>query len=119
MDDSIREFLDRYSDAFQKVDVDAIPDFYTVPSISIRGDGSLVTFISRDELKDFFEDVAQGYHNEGMRRAAYNLMGVQELGQAARVVTLRWLMYDAAGTEIRNWLHSYNLANRDGEWEGG
>ena len=117
MDDAIREFFDRYTEAFQKVDVDAIPEFYTIPSISIRGDGSLVVFDTREALRRFFEGVARGYHDEGMRRAAYEPIVVEALGQAAKVVTLRWVLYDEADTEIRNWGQTYNVADRDGEWK--
>ena len=117
MDDAIREIFDRYNEAFLKVDVDAIAACYTIPSITIRGDGSLVTFDSQAALRSFFEGVARKYHDEGMRRTAYEMMGVKALGQAAKVVTLRWVMYDAADTEFRNWVQTYNLADRDGEWK--
>lgn len=117
MDEAIRVFFDRYNEAFQKVDVDAIPDFYTIPSISIRGDGSLVVFDSREALRRFFEGVARGYHDEGMRSAAYEPIGVEALGQGAKVVTLRWVLYDEANAEIRNWGQTYNVTDRDGEWK--
>ena len=117
MDDAIREFFDRYNETFEKQDADTISGFYTVPSISIRGDGSLVVFDSREAVRSFFEGVARKYHNEGMRRGAYKLMGLEPIGQAAMVVTFRWMFYDEAGTEIRNWGQTYNLANRDGEWK--
>jgi uncharacterized protein (TIGR02246 family) len=117
MDDAIRELFDRYSAAFQQVDVDAIPDFYTVPSVTVRGDGSLHAFDSRESVRLFFDGVARGYYDEGMRHANYEILEVRGLGAEAWLVTLRWFMYEASGAEIRNWTQSYNVARQGGQWK--
>ena len=43
-------FLNRYKEAFLSWDGDKIAEFYCVPTITMRGDGSIYCFLSREEI---------------------------------------------------------------------
>ena len=56
--DEISKFFEDYNRTFSERDGAAISMFYSVPSVSMRGDRSIHCFQSREELVAFFQDVA-------------------------------------------------------------
>jgi hypothetical protein len=52
--DEIRKFFDDYNRTFAERDGAPISMFYSVPSLSMRGDRSTHCFQSREELAAFF-----------------------------------------------------------------
>jgi hypothetical protein len=61
----ISAFLNKYYETFVTFDGDQIAKLYCVPSITVRGDGSIHCFQSRDEVARFFQGVADTYRSEG------------------------------------------------------
>ena len=67
MDKSIEQFFQDYSAAFEAADGPRIAEFYHVPCMTIRLDGSFHEFCTADDIAKFFGQVARGYIGEGMR----------------------------------------------------
>jgi len=61
----ISAFLNKYNETFATYDGDQIAKLYCVPSITMRGDGSIHCFQSRDEIARFFQGVVDTYRREG------------------------------------------------------
>lgn len=112
----LQAFFDAYGRAFEALDAPRIAAFYTVPCMSMRGDGSLHVFRSREEIEAFFRGVAQSYHAEGMRRSQARNLEAAAVGGKSTLATMDWVLYRADGSEIRRWRQSYNLARLGGEW---
>ena len=61
----ISAFLKQYDKTFTTFDGDQIAALYCIPTITMRGDGSIHSFQSRDEIARFFQGVADTYRGEG------------------------------------------------------
>src|SRR5882724_5978772 len=61
----ISAFLNQYDEAFTTFDGDKIAALYCIPTITMRGDGSIHSFQSREEIARFFQGVADTYRGEG------------------------------------------------------
>ena len=68
----IDALLNEYTRAFAAVDGVAIARCYHAPSITMRGDGSVHVFQTRQELETFFQAVAQKYYDEGGQNARFS-----------------------------------------------
>ena len=116
--DEIRKFLDDYTRAFDAREAVAIAMLYHVPSVTMRGDGSAQCFQSRGELQQFFQGVADGYHQEAnLGPGRYHGLTIQPIGARSVLVTLEWEMVRTDGSIVREWRQSYNLVRVDGRWQ--
>jgi len=61
----ISAFFNKYMETFTTWDGDQIAKLYCAPCITMRGDGSIHCFQSRDEIARFFQGVADTYRREG------------------------------------------------------
>lgn len=116
MDESLRAFFDAYARAFEGRDSARIADFYSVPCMSLRGDGSLHAYQSRAEIEAFFKGVADSYHREGMRHTEAKDLAIVPIGSQGVLATVDWFMYREDRSLIRPWRQSYNLARADTGW---
>jgi hypothetical protein len=117
LSDQISKFFEDYNRTFQERDGAAIAMFYHVPSVTMRGDGSVHCFQSREELASFFRSVAEGYHREGNKGGGFRNLVVQPIGGRSTLATLDWQMMRADGSLLRQWRQSYNLLRTDGRWQ--
>jgi hypothetical protein len=116
--DEIRKFLDDYMRLWYAGDWIAVAMLYHVPSITMRGDGSVHCFQSRKELQEFFQGVGDGYDREGkLGPGRYHDLTIQPIGARSVLVTLTWQMRLIDGSVVREWRQSYNLARIDGRWQ--
>ena len=116
MKTALQAFFERYARAFEALDAARIASFYTVPCMSMRGDGSIHVFRAREEVEAFFKGVAQTYHGEGMRRSEAQNLQLAPIGGRSTLATMDWVLFRADGSEIRRWRQSYNVARIGGEW---
>ena len=86
----IRKFFDDYNRTFAERDGAAISMFYSVPSVSMRGDRSVHCFQTRDELAAFFQEVTDRYQREGATGARFVDLAVQAIGGRSVLATLEW-----------------------------
>jgi hypothetical protein len=108
-----RAFFDKYKDAFDSIDGQRIAALYHIPTVTMRGDGSIHSLQSRQELARFFQGVADNYQKDGYAGGRFDELQVSPIG--GRSAWRRWIgrCCDATPVFIRKWRQSYNLV-RDG-----
>jgi hypothetical protein len=83
-------FLNRYNETFATWDGDKIAEFYCVPTITMRGDGSIHCFLSREEIVRFFRGVADTYKGEATTGARATDLVAVPLGERSALATVTW-----------------------------
>ena len=117
LEDSIRDFWKQYTAAFEAIDGNRIAALYYIPTLTMRGDGSIHCLQSREELARFFQGVADSYYQEGYRGGSFENLQVTPIGGRSALATLDWQMRRADGSLIREWRQSYNLVRIAGGWQ--
>jgi hypothetical protein len=110
----VKGFLAQYVDAFLACDGARIAALYNVPCVTVRADGSIHAFVSREETQAFFQRLADTYAREGARGWAYDGLLVLTLGGRSVLASLEWEMRRDDGSAIRRWRQSYNLVAAEG-----
>lgn len=111
-----QSFFEDYTRVFNAADAVAIAKFYHVPSISMRGDGSVVCYQSAEELEQFFKRVADGYLGEA-DHGRFHSLTVQPIGAQSVLATSTWELLRKDGSVVREWRQSYNLVHVDDRWQ--
>lgn len=109
-------FLDSYVAAFEAFDPARIAGFYHAPCLTVRGDGEVMTFASRAEIRDFFVTVIETYRAVGMVSFAFDDVETESLGDAAVTLTCRWRMLGDDASTLRTWRQTYVVGRSDGDW---
>ena len=109
-------FLTRYNETFATFDGDKIAEFYCVPTITMRGDGSIHCFQSREEIVRFFQGVANTYKGEGTQAATLHDLVAVSMGERSALATLTWKNLRADGSVARQWRQSYNVVRFGEGW---
>ena len=109
-------FLNRYNETFATWDGDKIAEFYCVPSITMRGDGSIHCFQSREEIVRFFQGVADTYKGEATTGATATDLVAVPLGDRSALATVTWTNLRADGSVARQWRQSYNVVRFAEGW---
>jgi len=112
----VRAFFDGYNDAFAAIDGQRIAALYHLPTVTVRGDGSIHCLQSRDELARFFQGVADTYHRDGYTGGGFDGLQVSPIGGRSALATLTWKMLRRDGSLIREWRQSYNLVHVAAGW---
>jgi uncharacterized NTF2-like protein DUF6841 len=109
LDLEMSAFLNRYNETFASFDGDKIADYYYVPTITMRGDGSIHCFQSREEIVRFFQGVADTYKREATTSATATDLVAIPLGERSTLATVTWTNVRADGSVARQWRQSYNV----------
>jgi hypothetical protein len=112
----VNKLFDNYTKVFDAVDSAGIAACYHTPSISMRGDASVHVFGTRQELEEFFQDVAQKYRDSGLAKSRFAVLSIEPIGSKSALVTVQWTHLRSDGSTIRAWKQSYNLICLDGRW---
>ena len=113
----VRAFLDKYLDAFDSIDGQRIAALFHIPAVTMRGDGSIHSLQSRQELASFFQGVADTYQKDGYAGGRFEELQVSPIGGRSALATLDWVMLRRDGSFIRKWRQSYNLVRVDSGWQ--
>ena len=113
----ISNFFNDYTKLFDARDGTGIAAYYHAPSISMRADASVHVYRSHQEVREFFQAVADRYYAEGQRGSRFVDLGVRLLGAKSVLATLEWQMLGVDGSIIRKWSQSYNLIRSDDRWK--
>ena len=114
----VTKFLDDYVRYWYAGEWSAVAALYHVPSITVRGDGSVHCFQSLKELQDFFHGVGAAYDKEGeLGPGRYHSLTTQPIGARSLLATLTWQMVRKDGSVVREWRQSYNLVRTDERWQ--
>ena len=117
MDKSIEQFFQDYSAAFEAADGPLVAEFYHVPCMTIRLDGSFHEFRTADDIAEFFGQVARGYIGEGMRSGRPQSLETKALGSGSAMATIEWAIKREDGSAIRTWWQTYNLKKDGTGWK--
>jgi hypothetical protein len=115
--DEARTFIAFYSREFDSADGARIAKLYHAPCVTMRGDGSIHSFRSQEELTRFFQGVADSYRKDGYRTSRFSSLEVVPIGTRSALVTVDWELLGADGSAIRKWRQSYNLVDVENGWQ--
>jgi ketosteroid isomerase-like protein len=113
----IEAFFEAYNEAFASFDGHRIAALYHLPTVTMRGDGSIHCLRSREELARFFQGVADTYRKDGYAGSRFEGLQVSPIGGRSALATLDWKMSRGDGSLIREWRQSYNLVRVVSGWE--
>ena len=111
----IGAFFDRYRDAFNRLDGEAVARCFALPSGILMG-GSYVHWPDLEVVRDNMLRLCAQYRSHGYRQARYEIAWGTMLGPDACIVALAWQI-DRHG-ELEPWrFHTaYNLARSPEGW---
>lgn len=88
---TLHQLLDNYTAAFDALDSEKIASQYTLPCAISDGDGNKV-FDTYEQLKAKFERNCFAMKEMGYRRAKYQIINDEPLGQQSRAITVSWVV---------------------------
>ena len=109
-------FLNQYNETFATYDGDQIAGLYCVPTITMRGDGSIHCFQSREEIARFFQRVVDTYRGEGAQSGTMHDLEVVPIGERSALATVTWKNRRPDGSVARQFRNSYNVVRFDEGW---
>lgn len=115
--DEVRAFLELYGREFDSADGTRIASLYHAPCVTMRGDGSIHSFQSHEELTRFFQGVADSYRKDGYRTSRFSNLEAVPIGARSALVTVDWELLRADESVIRKWRQSYNLVRVGSGWQ--
>jgi hypothetical protein len=116
LDVELRAFFESYADAFH-ADVGSFCDRFHFPATTVRLDGAVQLFRTKEDALAFFTVAKQRYEAEGCRRWAIHRLAVEPLGSGSAAVTIDWSMLRGDGSPIRGWRQTYNLVGGPRRWK--
>ena len=114
--DEVADFFERFVRAFVSFTGKEVAQLYTVPTIAVRGDGSIECLLSRHQVETFFQTALDRYHADGCRRARFHELEVVPLGGRSAVGTVTWKLLSDDDRVVRTWRQSYNLLRVEDTW---
>ncbi len=115
MPTDVRQFLDSYRDAFNRLDGRAISSHYDLPSMIVHAAGSGV-FTTADDLDANNVALCEQYAKDGFLRADYVEHAFLPQGEDFCVVDLAWSIARRERPP-QQFNTSYTLARRGGHWK--
>jgi hypothetical protein len=115
LEGEISDFLDQYNEAW-KFDADQIAKLYCVPTVTVRGDGSIHCLQSHEQLAQFFQGVLDTYRGEGAIGGTMHDLEVVPIGERSALATVTWKNLRPDGSAARQWRQSYNLVRVAESW---
>jgi hypothetical protein len=83
-------FLNKYNETFATYDGDQIAKLYCVPTITMRGHGSIHCFQSHDEIARFFQAVVDAYRRKGAVGGTPHDVVAVSIGERSALATVTW-----------------------------
>ena len=111
------EIIQGYVNAFQSLDGSRVASFYSVPCLSVRGDGSVHVFSERPEIDVFFAEVLEEYSREGMVSFTAADVVIVAVGGNSYRLECTWFMKRSDGSVIKNWEQTYIFLRTELEWK--
>ena len=106
----LRDFFDRYSEAFAAGDLPGISGCYEVP-VLILSDASSVVVTAREEIEAAFDGAAEAYRSQGLVDVRPTILHQEEITAGLVSVDVGWDYLDERGqargrTGIATWCGS-------------
>ena len=110
-------FFDGFVEAFSSFSGARIANLYFVPSVALRGDGSIQCLQSRADVERFFQAALDGYYQDGCRASRFKNLEVVPMGGRSVLATVTWELLREDGGVLKEWRQSYNLVRAEKGWQ--
>lgn len=104
-----KQFFDEFIEAFASFDGERIAERYTSPYLAFHAKGRSEVFSSRRDIARYFQNVVDGYHEQGVRNCSFKNLQVVAVGNESAFATVTWKLHAEDGTVVTAWRESYNL----------
>ena len=115
--EEVAGFFDDFVEAFKSFSGARIATRYLVPGVAVRGDGSIRSLQSREEVERFFQGAVDGYRRDGCRGIRFKDLEVVPIGGRSVLGTVTWELLREDGSVLRPWRQSYNLVRVENGWQ--
>jgi len=112
----IQAFFERYRDAFNALDGEAVAGLYAEPS-GIAQDGAYTHWPDRRPVAENMKALCQLYRDKGFVRAAFQPQQFINQGEKFAVADLLWSIDWTAGQESWQFKTTYNLVRTPQGWK--
>lgn len=112
----IRAFFNDFVLAFASFQGEVIAQRYAAPYLALRADASHELFASDDDIARYFQNIVDGYYQQGARSCRYRDFDWLAVGPAHVLATVTWELLDSRGEVISAWRESYTLALQSGTY---
>jgi hypothetical protein len=116
LETNLRSFFEQYARTFHG-DVGAFCDLYDFPSETVRLDGTVLRFHTKDEAANFFALAKKKYEDEGCSQWGIRSLVAEERGSGHVVATIGWDMRSRDGVPIRGWTQTYEVIGGPIHWK--
>ena len=111
----IRQFFERYRDAFNALDGEAVANLYAVPS-GIAQDGKYTHWPEVALIHDNMVALCGLYRERGYKSAAFEPGAFLQQGENCAIADLRWTLSWSTGAEPWEFSTTYNLVRTEEGW---
>lgn len=112
----VRAFFDQYNEAFASFDGKRIAALYYMPTVTMRGDGSIHCLQSSEDLASFFQGVVDTYRKDGYSDGNFKNFEALAIGGLSALATMDWELLRQDGSVIKSWRQSYNVVRTPEGW---
>ena len=112
----IRDFFERYRDAFNALDGNAVAGFYAEPS-GIAQDGVYTHWLRRQSIGENMTALCQHYRDKGFIHANFEPHQFNDQGADYAVADIQWRIDLTSGQEPWSFKTTYNLIRTAQGWK--
>ena len=111
----IQHFFERYRDAFNRLDGQAVAKMYAVPS-GITQDRKYTHWPAFEPIRDNMLALCELYRNRDYAGAAFQVNAYMQQGPDYAVVDLNWVIHWSNGDTPWTFGTTYNLVREKEDW---
>ena len=115
-DEFFESLMQRYTDAWNREDVDAIESYYHDPFFSYK-EGNLELYLDREESREIDLAWIEVNRREGPATWERVHSTFQRLGRNSVLVTTRWVFRRPDGTAVWDFVDSFQLCRFGDDWK--
>jgi Domain of unknown function (DUF4440) len=115
-DEFFESLMQRYTDAWNREDVDAIESYYHSPFFSYK-EGELQVYSDQERSREIDLAWIETNRREGPATWERLKSSVQRLGQNSVLVTTRWVFRRPDGTAVWDFVDSFQLCRFGEDWK--
>jgi hypothetical protein len=108
-------FFTRYAERYMASDVDVISALYEAPLLAVR-EGRAIHLADRTAVREHLAELMSAYQSAGAARADIAEIDVLTLGRSGAMATVRWHVFNEAGTLLRDFRTTYHLLRAGDTW---
>ncbi len=116
MNHDIRDFLELYRDAFNRLDGEAVARLYAVPS-GIASDKGYTHWASFEPVRDNMVALCDLYRKKGFSKASFEVASFLAQGDGFAIVDLAWRIDRVDGQAPWRFNTTYNLVRTAEDWK--